>query len=291
MRVILPRLYACLPVLILMAALSCEPESNPKNKAKYGVDGRTPLPEAVDIGLVIKRADGTSYPLKLASFNLGASKEYEYGDYYAWGETEPYYTSLDPLVWSKRNNVELKYDWSSYLYANGAYNKINKYCYDTDKWHYWDGPGDAPDGLYTLEPGDDAANRKLGGLWRMPTDVEMKAFIELTKDKANYRWGFISVMDANGEAVMDPYGNKVKGWMLTQLSTGNSVFFPAAGFCYQNETGINIGKNGAYWSSSLYGAPSEPSNAAGIGMNDASLTVSFSGDGRFRGRSIRPVCQ
>ncbi len=59
-----------------------------------------PVPEAVDLGL--------PSGLKWASFNLGATKPEEYGDYYAWGETEP---------------KEL-YDWSTYNWSNkyGSWN-------------------------------------------------------------------------------------------------------------------------------------------------------------------------
>ena len=72
-------LYLSLAALMVLAGTSCKKEnSNDVPKQKYGVDGVTPLPEAVDLGLSVK----------WASFNLGASKPEEYGDYYAWGETE-----------------------------------------------------------------------------------------------------------------------------------------------------------------------------------------------------------
>ena len=59
-----------------------------KDNIEYGVDGLTPLPKAVDVGLRLTRQNDSPYSVKLASFNLGASKEYEYGDYYTWGDTE-----------------------------------------------------------------------------------------------------------------------------------------------------------------------------------------------------------
>ena len=104
-------LFICVAALMVLA-VSCKKDDK-TDKGKYGVDGVTPMPEAVDLGL----ASG----VKWASFNIGASKEYEYGDYYAWGETIPFYSSLVPLQWRKRNETdenELRYDWASSLYTD-----------------------------------------------------------------------------------------------------------------------------------------------------------------------------
>ncbi len=77
-------IYFSLAALFALS-VSCSKDKKTGNEdaGKYGVDGKTPMPEAVDIGLVV---DGKT--IKWASFNLGASKEYEYVNYYAWGETE-----------------------------------------------------------------------------------------------------------------------------------------------------------------------------------------------------------
>ena len=125
----------------------------------------------------------------------------------------------------------------------------------------------------------------------MPTSEELKALAALTNDKVNYKWEYITYKDAGGNVVKDPFGNDVKGWKLTQLSTGNNVFFPAAGLCFQKQVAINAGTSGAYWSSELYGSPSEPSNASRLSLNESSATVGIVGEGRFRGNSIRPVSE
>ena len=113
----------------MVLAVSCKKDDK-TNKGKYGVDGVTPMPEAVDLGLSVK----------WASFNLGASKEYEYGDYYAWGET------------ATKDN----YDWASYKWCTGAENKLTKYCpkNKADKWDAVAKP-DGPDGEVKLFPSDD----------------------------------------------------------------------------------------------------------------------------------------
>ena len=58
----------------------------------------------VDLGL----PSGTLW----ATRNVGASAPEEYGDYFAWGETEP-------------KNC---YDWSTYKWCNGSMTKLTKYC-------------------------------------------------------------------------------------------------------------------------------------------------------------------
>ena len=63
-------------VTMVVAIISCKKDE--PIIIHYGADGKTPLPEAVDIGLNVC----------WASFNLGASRWYEYGSYFAWGETE-----------------------------------------------------------------------------------------------------------------------------------------------------------------------------------------------------------
>lgn len=47
------------------------------------------VPEgAVDLGIVLSRPDGTTYHVFWAECNVGASKPEEYGDFFAWGETQ-----------------------------------------------------------------------------------------------------------------------------------------------------------------------------------------------------------
>ena len=55
---------------------------------------KDPFPDgAVDLGIVMTREDGTTYKLYWATCNLCkdglCANPQDYGDYYAWGETEP----------------------------------------------------------------------------------------------------------------------------------------------------------------------------------------------------------
>ena len=100
--------------------------------------GETPYTmEYVDLGL--------PSGLKWAKCNLGASKPSDYGDYYAWGETEP----------------KPDYSWATYKW--GTMDNLTKY--------------NNSDGKTTLEAADDAATQKLGSPWRMPTYAEFKELL------------------------------------------------------------------------------------------------------------------
>lgn len=116
-----------------------------------------------------------------AHVNMGAEVVGEYGDFYAWGETEPKdYFSYDNYKYCKREGTAYKY---------------LKYCTD---------PSSGPvDGLTTLEPEDDAAHVQWGGSWRMPTKEE---WIEL-REKCT--WKYSHENNKKGWTVTGPNGNKI----------------------------------------------------------------------------------
>lgn len=90
--------------------------------------------------------------IKWGSFNLGAIMPAEYGDYYAWGETE----------------TKNKYTWSTYKYCNGTSSTMTKYN----------------DTRSSLEPEDDVVRKVLKGKWRMPKANEIFALC----NRLNWRW-------------------------------------------------------------------------------------------------------
>ena len=112
-----------------------------------------PVMTAVNLGLSVK----------WASCNLGASRPEEYGDYYAWGETE---TKLD-------------YDWDTYKWCKGSSSTMTKY---SPKALY--GYFSFTDNKSILDLSDDAAHVKLRSSWRMPTDAE---WTEL-RNKCKWTW-------------------------------------------------------------------------------------------------------
>ena len=96
--------------------------------------------EYVDLGL----PSGT----KWATMNVGADSPEDYGDYFAWGETESKST----------------YNWSTYKWCEGSYDTQTKYC--TDSCY------GTVDNKTTLDLSDDAAYVNWGSSWRMPTNAE-----------------------------------------------------------------------------------------------------------------------
>ena len=105
----------------------------------------------VDLGL----PSGTLW----ATCNIGADSPEDYGDYFAWGETQPKDT----------------YNWSNYQYCNGNYNTLTKYCNNSNY-----GYNGFTDDLTTLLPEDDAATAQWGSGWRMPTDEDWEELLNNT---------------------------------------------------------------------------------------------------------------
>lgn len=242
-----------LTVLVALGVPSCKKD----DPVKYGVDGKTPLPKAVDLGTVVNGRN-----VKWASFNLGASREWQSGDYYAWGESD---TKLD-------------YTWAEYKWTNL---NLTRYC-PLEKPSCWN--EGTPDGLRTLLPEDDAAQVKLGGKWRMPTKDELEALAGL-KDNPDYTWVDYSLAkDDNGKTALNAEGKPVYGVRITRLSTGASLFLPYSGF-FDGTDYYDGNAVGYCWSSSL--DTSDPFQAFYLHIfSTPSCSHSFE---RCRGLPIRPV--
>lgn len=213
------------------------------------------VPEAVDLGV--------PSGVKWASFNLGASSPEEYGDYYAWGEIEPYYSSLDPLSW--KEGKEAGYAWASYKWSDGSDTSLTKY-------NTLSSYGNTVDNKTVLDPENDAAHAALGGKWRMPTDAEWAELLYYT----TWEW-------------TDDYnGSGVAGWIFTSNVEGykdKRIFLPAAGIGYNTHIS-SIGSYGYYLSSSL--RPDYPYRAWFVyfSSNDVYRSNYIR---RYGGQSVRPV--
>ncbi len=147
-----------------------------------------------------------------ATCNVGADNPEDYGDYFAWGETQP-------------KDV---YDWDTYQYShNYSWDNPNLTKYCNDSYYGYNG---FTDDLTTLLPEDDAATANWGSDWRMPTKEE---FQELY----------------NNTTVTWTQQNGVNGRLFT-ANNGNSIFLPAAGYRYNSSLNY-AGSGGYYWSSSL----------------------------------------
>ena len=130
--------------------------------------------EYVDLGL--------PSGLLWATCNVGANSPEEYGDYFAWGETQP------------KNN----YTWDTYKYCNGSYGTLTKYCSVSGFGH-----NGFADNLVSLLPEDDAATANWGNGWRMPTIEEWQELC----DNTTVIW---TIQDGvNGELFTASNGNSI----------------------------------------------------------------------------------
>ena len=93
-----------------------------------------------------------------ATSNVGADYPEDYGDYFAWGETEPKDT----------------YNWNTYHFGSD-YNKLSKYCNNPIYGIYG-----FTDNLTTLQLSDDAAAANWGEDWRIPTYDEWEELYQNT---------------------------------------------------------------------------------------------------------------
>lgn len=170
--------------------------------------------EYVDLGL----PSGT----KWATMNVGATTPEGYGDYFAWGETEPYYadTTANPVTW--KTDKSNGYAWSSYFDTSDGGETFQKYNHDSGKT--------------VLDATDDAATANWGSNWRMPTKAEIDELV----DECTWTW------------TTNYNGTGIKGCIVTSKAEGNtnSIFLPASS-CFIDLKITMVGSFGFYWSSSL----------------------------------------
>ncbi len=145
-----------------------------------GGGGDVAVPEYVDLGL----PSGTLW----ATFNIGANTPEGYGDYFAWGETEPKTT----------------YNWRTYKWCNGHEDLLTKYCISPSY-----GDNGFTDNLTVLQPDDDAATANWGSEWQTP---DMNQWWELI----NAGYTTLEWTKYNG----------VKGLQVKSNSNSQSIFFP-----------------------------------------------------------------
>ena len=212
---------------------------------------------------------------KWAVANMGAENPWDYGNHYAWGETEPKTTI---------------YDWRTYAFTDPAvyfetnsenyWRYVNKYTFADGKtsghW-YSDGQfvGDGKKSLAEYNYDDDVVRQKWGGPWRMPTRSELSSL--LSKYHRYY----------------DDYSNDHPGKGLVVVNYdssspfyGNSIFLPCAGVYDKKVEIMNLGEYGYYWSSSIGG---QTRKAESLRINPSAV---FTVDGyydRYVGMSIRAI--
>lgn len=166
--------------------------------------------------------------------------------------------SGDYFAWGE-TTTKSTYSWSTYTYCKGSSTTLTKYNCSS-------GYGTL-DNKTTLELSDDVAAINWGGAWRMPTDAE------ITELREQCTWTWITQ-------------NGITGYRVTSKKNSNSIFLPAASYCYVY--GFYTSDSGHYWSSSLntdnsYNAWSLYFNSDKVRRGDTYITY------RYYGYSVRPV--
>ena len=226
--------------------------------------------------------------IKWATCNVGASKPEEYGDYFAWGATMPYYKAGHSQDSPCNDWIDGKdgYNWKNYPFMEDGqanWKRITKYTFadgQTDGTRWYDGTtfkGDNGDGVEHRDfasygYADDAARANWGGKWRTPTDAEWTWL----RDNCTWTW--------TGDYLGD--GSNKAGRIVTSNVNGNVIFLPAAGGRY-DENLNDAGIRGNYWSSSLNedysdGARRVRFDSGGVLRNNFDRTGGF---------SVRPVSE
>ncbi len=219
-------------------------------------DDDTPY-EMVDLGLSVK----------WATCNVGATSPEEYGDAFAWGETEP----------------KEDYSWETYKWSMGGGHSdgsLTKYCSDSQC-----GYNGFSDYKIVLDSEDDAATVNWGGKWRTPTNDEWKELRE------NCTWRYTTLIDKDGFGIV--------GFKIISKIAGHKdkwIFLPFSADRYTSNYDSQKSIDG-FWSSSLCTNSYFPSYYYGVYAAfyayDVSVYASNADVGGFSdrccGRTIRPV--
>lgn len=201
--------------------------------------------ESVNLGLSVR----------WATCNIGADNPWEYGDYFAWGETE-----------TKESYDLMTYKWFAgaiYYYKMDIwYRKLTKYC----SISYYSYYGQC-DNKTRLDNEDDVSNVLGGNRWRTPTESDFQELIS----KCSWRWTTM---------------NNVSGYLITSKINGNSIFLPAAGEKTETEL-FNQESSCLYWSRNRY--MNEADDFFSIILYAYPTGVGTQGSFRWGGLPIRPV--
>ena len=195
----------------------------------------------VDLGL----PSGTLW----ATCNIGATSPEDYGDYFAWGETEGYYSG------------KTTFTSGNYKWYKGRM-KMTKYC-DYSNYGY----NGFTDNKTELDPEDDAAYVNWGSAWRMPSEAQCRELIN--SDYTTSEW---------------TTENGINGRKITSKTNGNSIFLPATGYrC--NASLDDAGSRSFCWSRTLNSG--NPHNAWYLSFNSGYVGMGYGN--RCYGYCVRPV--
>lgn len=265
-------LYGLLTLITLTASTCSKDDDDPtveKPQASSNIIGGH---EYVEIGGV-----------KWATMNVGAttvagSPSTCYGDYYAWGETEPRYVniSIDGV-----NDVSIT-SWKGARENNG-YSSFNWPTY-IDK---------------TLDAAHDVATKVWGNKWHMPSESEFKQLVfacnkygsglypdPVALNTSNPKGGIYWL--SSSQTYLKEYTGIAGTLYVDAQDTSRRLFFPAAGHIYSKEY-QGGGTNGDYWTSDLWNYNNWKEDKYAMRLRfDAENEIAGNKE-RYYGCTVRPV--
>ena len=186
-----------------------------------------------------------------ATKDVGAVSFDDYGDYFAWGEVEPYYSVFAPLTWKEDKASGYSYDSYKYWEWTDKENGIGQFLKYTNE------AGE------TLESSDDAASVNWGGNWRTPTTTDWKWL------RDNCTWTALTGMD---------------GYKVTSNISGYEdrfIIFPVSGYFI----GLELKYDCFYW------AATSSNNGSSNVVAMSSSGIVFNNGPRCWGLPVRPVLE
>lgn len=164
----------------------------------------------------LPESEGLGLSVEWATFNLGATNEHQYGEYFAWGETQPKDT----------------YGWPNYKFCNGTKETLTKYVYDANYG--------TVDNKLKLESSDDAATVNWGEGWRIPTEAEWQELIDnctwedytngsfngykITSNITGYENNFIILPKAGYRSGSNKFGDDCSYWSSELTPDGTQTY-------------------------------------------------------------------
>ena len=214
-------ILCCSLAVLFTACEKGEPSDKSNGDGSTSVSGVSEGHAYVDLGLSVK----------WATCNVGAESPEDYGDYFAWGETQP----------------KSYYDWSTYKWYNYNQDYITKYCTDSEIG--------TVDNKTILELSDDVANANWGGSWRMPTKAELDELC----NKCTWTWeqkngvNGCTVTGQNGNSIFLPAAGYRGGSSLDGAGSRGDYWSSSLGTYSSNDAyylgfdSSNVGSTSSYY--------------------------------------------
>ena len=237
-----------------------------KLKLTLSKNGEVPADKQVDMGVFT--IGDKNYRVIFATSNLTknglAEKEYDFGDYFAWGATEPWCTQysrtgtgykvqVSLTAWDNTKNATV-YDYTTLPFRDGTNSYCNQYINDGEK----------------LAMEHDAARQILKGDWQIPTKEIWDKLFESSK----YEWTKTAKAEYNGYQVK------------SKKSETETIFLPVAGEV-NNSWLSGAGTVGSYWSGTANSKDAAYSLYLYLYYAEGSTWISEKD--RYFGYSVRPV--